>query len=90
MARYGIVREAMQQHDTSLSFKMGLHNLDFFYGWMEELQSNIHAESVSEMLGHRSIRTTQIYAKVLDKKVGRDMNQLREKLGKRDDNSIVR
>ena len=48
------------------------------------LTNNVPIESVSEMLGHRSIRTTQIYAKVLDKKVGRDMDQLREKLGKRD------
>jgi integrase/recombinase XerD len=51
------------------------------------LTNDVPIESVSEMLGHRSIKTTQIYGKVIDKKVSRDMNQLREKLGKMDDNS---
>ena len=37
-------------------------------------------ETVSKMLGHKSIRTTQHYAKVLDLKVSRDMMVLRTKL----------
>jgi hypothetical protein len=55
MARYEIVREAMLEVDTSLSFKMGLHNLDFFYEWMEELQNKIHVGSISEMLKYRAM-----------------------------------
>jgi site-specific recombinase XerD len=31
------------------------------------------------MLGHRSLKTTQIYAKVLDEKVEKDMNILEQK-----------
>jgi len=31
-------------------------------------------------LGHTSIKTTQIYAKVIEQKVSDDMKQLREKL----------
>ncbi len=31
------------------------------------------------MLGHKSIRTTQIYAKIVASKVARDMKVLREK-----------
>jgi len=33
------------------------------------------------MLGHKSIRTTQHYAKILDKKVSDDMELLKSKLG---------
>ena len=32
------------------------------------------------MLGHKSIRTTQHYAKVLDKKISDDMMNLKQKL----------
>jgi site-specific recombinase XerD len=32
------------------------------------------------MLGHTSIRTTQIYAKVVEEKVSSDMKLLRQKL----------
>jgi len=34
----------------------------------------------TKLLGHTSIKTTQIYAKVVERKVSDDMRQLREKL----------
>lgn len=40
------------------------------------LSKGVPIESVGKMLGHRSLKTTQIYAKVLDEKVGRDMELL--------------
>jgi site-specific recombinase XerD len=40
------------------------------------LSKGVPIESVGKMLGHRSLKTTQIYAKVLDEKVGRDMEIL--------------
>ncbi|PCE63113.1 site-specific integrase [Sediminicola luteus] len=40
------------------------------------LANGVPIESVSKMLGHQSIRTTQIYAKVLDKKLFKDMEQV--------------
>lgn len=44
------------------------------------LSNGVPIESVSRMLGHTNIKTTQHYAKVLDQKVGEDMQILREKL----------
>ena len=43
------------------------------------LTNKIPIETVSKMLGHKSIKTTQQYSKVLDVKVADDMNILKEK-----------
>lgn len=47
------------------------------------LQNGVPIESVSKMLGHTNIRTTQIYAKILDTKVSEDMQALKGRLSKR-------
>jgi len=44
------------------------------------LTNGISIESVSAMLGHKSIRTTQIYSKVVEEKVGDEMMKLMGKL----------
>lgn len=44
------------------------------------LTNGVPIETVSKMLGHTSIRTTQIYAKVVEKKVSEDMRELQTKL----------
>ncbi len=43
------------------------------------LSNGVSIESVSKMLGHKSIKTTQHYAKILDKKVSEDMMELKQK-----------
>jgi site-specific recombinase XerD len=44
------------------------------------LSNGVPIESVSKMLGHTNIKTTQHYAKILDKKVSDDMLILKSKL----------
>lgn len=45
------------------------------------LANGVPMESISSMLGHKSIRTTQIYSKVINEKVSEDMDKLKKKLG---------
>jgi len=44
------------------------------------LTNGVPIETVSKMLGHTKISTTQIYAKVIEKKIGEDMSRLKERL----------
>jgi integrase len=44
------------------------------------LSNGVPIETVSKILGHTSLKTTQIYAKVLDKKISEDMDMLKSKL----------
>jgi integrase len=45
------------------------------------LAKGVPIESVSKMLGHKSIKTTQIYARIVNSKVSSDMEVLLPKLG---------
>ena len=44
------------------------------------LSNGVPIETVSKMLGHTNIKTTQIYSKVLDFKISGDMKLLNERL----------
>ena len=51
------------------------------------LANGVPIETVSKMLGHTNIQTTQIYARVIDTKINNDMEALARKLNAR---SIIR
>ena len=44
------------------------------------LAKGVPIETVSKMLGHTNIRTTQIYARITDSKISNDMQELAGKL----------
>ncbi len=60
----------------NLTFHLARHT----FATTVTLSNGVPIESVSKMLGHKSLRTTQHYAKVLDQKISNDMKLLREKL----------
>lgn len=44
------------------------------------LINDVPMETAMELLGHTDIRTTQIYGKIVQKKVSNDMRKLKDKL----------
>jgi len=60
----------------TLTFHLARHT----FATTVTLTNGVSIESVSAMLGHKSIRTTQIYSKVVEQKVSNDMAELKKKL----------
>jgi len=62
----------------NLTFHLARHT----FATTVTLTHGVPIESVSSMMGHKNLRTTQIYAKVVELKVSEDMNMLRQKMAK--------
>ncbi|MFO0493995.1 MAG: site-specific integrase [Flavobacteriia bacterium] len=63
--------------DKDLHSHLGRHS----YATTITLSNGIPMETISRLLGHTKISTTQIYSRVVDKKVEEDIEKLRIKLG---------
>ncbi len=65
---------------ANVAKKVSFHIARHTFATTITLENGISIESVAHMLGHASIRTTQIYAKVRKKKVANEMLALQAKL----------
>lgn len=68
-----LTRELGKVYGFDLTFHQARHN----FGTHVTLSLGVPIETVSRMMGHTSISTTQIYAQVTDTKVDEDMKRLR-------------
>ncbi|MBC7391170.1 MAG: tyrosine-type recombinase/integrase [Opitutaceae bacterium] len=62
--------------DKNLTFHLARHT----FATTITLTNGVPIETVSKMLGYNSIRTTQIYAKVVERKVSDDLQILKSKI----------
>jgi len=71
--------------EKNLTFHLARHT----FATTVALTNGVPMETVSKIMGHNSLRTTQIYAKVVDVKVANDMNSLRQKLFPQETSDVV-
>ncbi|UII28754.1 site-specific integrase [Fulvivirga maritima] len=64
--------------NKTITFHMARHT----FATTVTLANGVSIETVSSMLGHKNIRTTQIYAKVVQEKVSADMRKLKSLMSK--------
>lgn len=60
----------------NLTFHMARHT----FATTVTLSNGVPLETISKLLGHAELKTTQIYAQVVEKKISQDMMLLREKI----------
>ena len=65
--------------DQNLTFHMARHT----FATTITLSNGLPIETVSKLLGHKKITTTQIYAKVVVDKISNDVNNLRSRMDKK-------
>ena len=60
--------------------KLSMHVARHTFATSVTLTNGVPIETVSKMLGHTSLKITQIYARIVDTKISNEMDQLKKKL----------
>ena len=66
-------------HLCNFNKKLTFHSARHTFATTVTLTNGVPIETVSKMLGHNNIKTTQLYARVIDSKISSDMLILRQK-----------
>jgi site-specific recombinase XerD len=81
-----LTNQKMNEYLKEIAERCGIEKLLTFhvarhtFATTVTLSNGVPMETVSKMLGHKNLRQTQHYAKIVDAKIGYDMKQLKEKL----------
>jgi Site-specific recombinase XerD len=65
--------------EKAITYHQSRHN----FGTLITLSRGVPLETVSQMMGHKCIRTTQIYAKMTRQKVNEDVKKISDRIGKK-------
>ena len=82
-----LTKESMNRHLKKMSVMCGInrpisfHSSRHTFGSIICLSQGIPIETVSKIMGHKHIKTTQRYAKVTQDKIDRDVDRLNEAIG---------
>jgi site-specific recombinase XerD len=67
--------------------KLSCHTARHTFATTVTLSNGVPIETVADMLGHKSLKQTQHYAKLLDQRISNDMAALRDKLNRAENKS---
>jgi site-specific recombinase XerD len=65
---------------AEITKKMSYHIARHTFATTVTMLNGVPIETVSRMLGHKNIKSTQHYARIVDSKVNKDMQVLAERL----------
>ncbi|KAB2815606.1 tyrosine-type recombinase/integrase [Phaeocystidibacter marisrubri] len=68
--------QCLPQRDYGIKKQITFHVARHTFATTVTLQNGVSIESVSRMLGHTNLKTTQHYARIVDQKIADDMRQL--------------
>lgn len=77
-----LIRSVMEKQCTVIGLKMipTDHLARYTFATIVTLSNGVPIETVGQMLGHKNLRTTQHYTKIIDREVSEDMAPLQSRV----------